>query len=84
MMSATAAISSQQQQSSPQVDEGQRFLGINVIEELTPSPEIPTEKKEEIIDGALLKNLMNGQSNGEKPVKTDITHIPDNEFDELD
>lgn len=52
--------------------------------QLTPSPEIPTEKKEEIIDGALLKNLMNGQSNGEKPVKTDITHIPDNEFDELD
>ena len=44
-----------------------------------------SQKQEDIVDGALLENLMlNGQKNGEKPIKTDITHIPDNEFDELD
>lgn len=37
-----------------------------------------------VVDGTLLENLMLGGKSAEKPVKTDISTLPENEFDELD
>lgn len=45
---------------------------------------VETVKEEEIVSSDLLENLILGTKSAEKPVKTNIAYLPDNEFDELD